>query len=91
MIIQFVFGRLYFQTCEDEMMIEDQLTNPIVAKELISLFIQCMKKELHEFLKKKKLNEADDNVKWILTMPTIWGQSAKQCVKKSAEQVIRIL
>lgn len=81
----------FFQVCEVEMMIEDQLTKPIGARELLSLFIQCMKKELHGFLKKKNIDNVDDNAQWIFTMPTIWGQPAKQCVQKSAEQVIRIL
>lgn len=85
-----MFG-VFSQVCEVGMMFEDQLTNPIGARELLSLFIQCMKKELHGYLKKKNIDNADDNVQWILTMPAIWGPPAKQCVQKSAEQVIRIL
>lgn len=70
-----------------DMLIEDHLHNPIKALDVFSLSIQYLKDECIELFQKKHINVANDEILWILTVPAIWDESAKQFMRKAAEQV----
>uniref|UniRef100_K1PRX6 Heat shock 70 kDa protein 12A n=1 Tax=Magallana gigas TaxID=29159 RepID=K1PRX6_MAGGI len=69
-----------------DMLIEDHLHNPIKALDVFSLSIQYLKDECIELFQKKHINVANDEILWILTVPAIWDESAKQFMRKAAEQ-----
>lgn len=68
-------------------MIEDHLKNPIKALEVFSLSIRCLKKKCIDFFQKNHVSVAYDDIQWILSVPAIWGESAKQFMRMAAEQV----
>lgn len=69
-----------------DMEIEDHLNNPMKALDVFSLSIQYLKDECIEHLHKKKMMVHSDEIQWILTVPAIWDESAKQFMRKAAEQ-----
>lgn len=72
------------------MLIEDHQHNPIKALDVFSLSIQYLKDECFELFQKKHINIPNDEILWILTVPAIWDQSAKEFMRKAAEQVTSI-
>nr|XP_034301175.1 uncharacterized protein LOC117681324 isoform X4 [Crassostrea gigas] len=69
-----------------DMLIEDHQHNPIKALDVFSLSIQYLKDECFELFQKKHINIPNDEILWILTVPAIWDQSAKEFMRKAAEQ-----
>lgn len=70
-----------------DMEIEDHLKNPMKALDVFSLSIRYLYDECMELFQKKKMMIPNDEIQWILTVPAIWDESAKQFMRKAAEQV----
>ncbi|XP_052721737.1 uncharacterized protein LOC128192798 isoform X3 [Crassostrea angulata] len=69
-----------------DMEIKDHLNNPMKALDVFSLSIRYLKDECIELFQKKRMTIPYDEILWILTVPAIWGESAKQFMRKAAEQ-----
>lgn len=69
------------------MEIKDHLNNPMKALDVFSLSIRYLKDECIELFQKKRMTIPYDEILWILTVPAIWDESAKQFMRKAAEQV----
>ncbi|XP_062571661.1 uncharacterized protein LOC134233693 isoform X2 [Saccostrea cucullata] len=74
------------QTFDKEMEIEDHLGDSAKAIEVFSIAIRFLKDECTQLLEEKNMMVADDEIRWILTVPAIWDESAKQFMRKAAEQ-----
>nr|XP_034301188.1 heat shock 70 kDa protein 12A-like [Crassostrea gigas] len=69
-----------------DMKIKDHLNNPMKALDVFSLSIRYLKDECIELFQKKRMTIPYDEIQWILTVPAIWDESAKQFMRKAAEQ-----
>ncbi|XP_056010525.1 uncharacterized protein LOC125681968 isoform X4 [Ostrea edulis] len=65
--------------------IRDHLGHPMKAIDLFSIAIGFLKEECTDLLTKKNMMVADDEIQWILTVPAIWDEFAKQFMRKAAE------
>jgi len=52
---------------------------------VFSASIKALRDHLHETLKFIDIRE--DEIKWVLTVPAIWSDPAKDFMRKSAEKV----
>lgn len=52
-----------------------------------SLSIKYFKERLLRHLDKSKAPCSDEDIRWVLTVPAIWGEQAKQLMQESAEMV----
>lgn len=54
---------------------------------VFSLSIKYFKERLLRQLDKSKDHCSDEDIRWVLTVPAIWGEQAKQLMQESAEMV----
>ena len=58
------------------------------ATDVFSAAIMCLKEHLENELKKTGVSqEEEDNIRWVLTLPAIWGDDAKQFMRDAAVEV----
>ncbi|XP_060551251.1 heat shock 70 kDa protein 12B-like [Ruditapes philippinarum] len=69
-------------------MLEDETGKQLPAKTVFSLAIDFLKRDLLEDCHKQLTNVlTEDDIKWVLTVPAIWNDGAKQFMREAAEQV----
>jgi molecular chaperone DnaK (HSP70) len=69
-------------------MLEDETGKMLPAKSVFSLAIEFLKKDLLEECHKQLADDlSEDDIKWVLTVPAIWNDGAKQFMREAAEQV----
>ncbi|XP_061164556.1 heat shock 70 kDa protein 12B-like [Saccostrea echinata] len=58
------------------------------AKDIFTHCIKYMKDDLLEIVKKRKVDTVytEDNILWVLTVPAIWEEPAKQFMREAAEK-----
>jgi hypothetical protein len=54
---------------------------------VFSASIKALRDHLHEILKSMAMDIREDEIKWVLTVPAIWSDPAKDFMRKSAEKV----
>lgn len=54
---------------------------------MFSLSIRDLRDECFRDFENKRIKVDPDEILWILTVPAIWGESAKQFMRKAAEKV----
>ncbi|VDH94854.1 Hypothetical predicted protein [Mytilus galloprovincialis] len=67
------------------MTIKDAGGKYMYAVEVFAFSIKALKDHLEEHLKRNKVQTNADKTKWILTVPAIWTDAAKQFMRKSGE------
>lgn len=67
-------------------MIEDITGKSALTMEVFSLSIQALKDHLMETLDKRGTAMTVKDIRWVLTVPAIWTDAAKQFMRKSAEK-----
>ena len=72
------------------MKLEDVTGKSLLAIEVFGLSIQALTSHMRKLLDNEGTNIKLHEIKWILTVPAIWPDSAKQFMRKSAEKVYRI-
>ncbi|XP_060566322.1 heat shock 70 kDa protein 12A-like [Ruditapes philippinarum] len=67
--------------------IEDATGKSLMAKTVFSLSIGYLKNDLMGMTKKQVIDQniSEDDIKWVLTIPAIWNDVAKQFMRESAE------
>ncbi|XP_065932831.1 uncharacterized protein [Magallana gigas] len=71
---------------DEKKLIPDHLTIPLEALEVFSLSIRDLRDECFRDFDNKRIKVDPDDILWILTVPAIWGESAKQFMRKAAEK-----
>jgi len=66
------------------MQIVDTENKPMAALELLSIVIRYMKDEILKRVHQQKENIEDDDVKYVITVPAIWSDAAKQMMREAA-------
>lgn len=64
--------------------LEDESLKLLPAVEIFAHAIQCLKMKLFEQLDKDKTVLSPDDILWVLTVPAIWDDSAKDFMRKAA-------
>lgn len=64
------------------------MISDINGKELPAMYVFSKAIEyMHDHLLKGLKEQDDEEIKWVLTVPAIWDNSAKQFMRDAAEQV----
>lgn len=69
------------------MIIEDVKGQTLSAIEVFGFSIKALKDHLQSAVKIKNVKLHDERTRWVLTVPAIWTDRAKQFMRKSAELV----
>ncbi|XP_052083884.1 heat shock 70 kDa protein 12B-like [Mytilus californianus] len=68
------------------MVLKDVRGQPLPAIDVFSLSIKTLKDHLNSTGEIKNIVLDDEKTKWVLTVPAIWTDTAKQFMRKSAEK-----
>lgn len=71
------------------MSIEDHMGKPLAALEVFSKSLEYMKKKVLKKITKEceGLEITAERIHWIVTVPAIWDEFAKQFMREAAEKV----
>jgi hypothetical protein len=72
------------------MALEDITGRTLPAIDVFSLSIRALKEHLIEALVKQGTGLKVDEIQWVLTVPAIWSDPAKQFMRVSAEKVLYV-
>ena len=84
----FVFNKFCFQNLKLDTKLSDVNGKELPALEIFTAVIAYIKNTVYEQMKQNfsGFNEESD-ILWVLTVPAIWSDSAKQFMRKAAEKV----
>ena len=72
------------------MVLEDITGKVLSAVDVFTLSMKALVDHLMKMLTKQGTNVLNNEVQWILTVPAIWTDTAKQFMRTSAEKVLKI-
>ncbi|CAC5363488.1 unnamed protein product [Mytilus coruscus] len=70
----------------NDLIIEDIAGKPMAAIDVFTLSIKALVKHLMALLEKQGTGVKAEEIRWVLTVPAIWTDSAKQFMRKGAVQ-----
>ncbi|KAK3589820.1 hypothetical protein CHS0354_015827 [Potamilus streckersoni] len=65
-------------------MIQDETGKRMSALDIFALSIKCLKIHLIKLLKGRGRDVVEENIFWVLTVPAIWNDAAKQFMREAA-------
>jgi molecular chaperone DnaK (HSP70) len=68
-------------------MLADHLKKELPALEVFSSAIRYLKSHLIEIIKNRVADIHDEDIHYVLTVPAIWNDSAKQFMREAAIEV----
>ncbi|XP_063407299.1 heat shock 70 kDa protein 12B-like [Mytilus trossulus] len=74
------------QNLNKDLVVEDMTGKQFSAFDVCCLSIKALKDHLLESISKQFINMNIDDIRWVLTVPAIWTDSAKQFMRRSAEK-----
>ena len=83
--------RLKFKDLTENTMLVDKTGKQMKALDVLTASIKYMREFLLESLTRKgaKRRLADNEISWVITVPAIWNNAAKQMMRRAAEKVTR--
>jgi hypothetical protein len=69
------------------MVLKDKTGKQCSAVEVFTLSIKYLVDHLMNAMDKSGIRLREDNILWVLTVPTAWTDSGKQLMRESAEKV----
>ncbi|XP_061181125.1 heat shock 70 kDa protein 12B-like [Saccostrea echinata] len=66
--------------------IEDECGKSVQGLTILSMLIRHLKYDLYGRLNMRGINVRDQDILWVLTVPAIWSDAAKQFTREAAEQ-----
>lgn len=77
-----------------DLTIDDDLGKPMLAMKVFSESIKFLKNHMMTELTKRNILEhallQPDEIQWVLTVPAIWSDAAKQFMRESAVKVLHV-
>lgn len=67
--------------------IDDECGKPMLGLTILSMIIRYLKGDLFKRLEQRGMPLRDQDILWVLTVPAIWSDAAKQFTKEAAEEV----
>lgn len=87
-VSKYSFGFFFLsQSIDRDMEIKDDEGKMLPAIKVFSECIRYLRQHLTDSLTSRLLNIADDEIQWVLTVPAIWTDSAKQFMRNAGEKV----
>jgi len=65
----------------------DESGRELPALTVFSRSIEALKTHLYEILANRSIRVEPTDIKWVLTVPAIWDDAAKEFMREAAEQV----
>ena len=86
-------NKCHLQHLQHDTEIEDALGKSLSAQTVFSLCIKYLKDDLVKVVENRFTGEelTENDIKWVLTVPAIWNDAAKQFMRESAELVCVLL
>ncbi|KAL4230349.1 Heat shock 70 kDa protein 12A [Mactra antiquata] len=78
--------RLHEKKINRKIEIEDDKGRKMLASEVFGAVIEYLKDHLLDLLKKRGTEVENKDIHWVLTVPAIWTDSAKQFMRESANK-----
>ena len=66
------------------MQIYDTENKPMAALDVLSIVLRYLKEAILKKVRLQKTDIADDDVKYVITVPAIWSDAAKQMMREAA-------
>lgn len=83
-------ARFFLKNISKDMVIGDVRGNMFPAIEVFALAIGALMKSLMNHIKNQEVEIQDYEIKWVLTVPAIWNDKAKEFMRISAVKVFRM-
>jgi hypothetical protein len=69
------------------MFIEDVTGKPVTAMKVFGASIKALMNHLFHTFTERGINIKPEDIRWVLTLPAIWSDAAKNFMRKSANLV----
>ena len=69
------------------MIIEDIAGKPVTAMRVFGTSIRVLMNNLFLTINERGIDITPDDIRWVLTVPAVWSDAAKQFMRKSANLV----
>ncbi|KAK3604538.1 hypothetical protein CHS0354_000359 [Potamilus streckersoni] len=79
---------IFVQGLKKDSQLKDETGKRMPALQVFSLSIQCLMSHLMKMLNKQGTGVQKKEIHWVLAVPAIWNDSAKQFTRTAAEQVV---
>lgn len=79
---------VFLQKTTRDLVIEDCRGNTISGMTLFTLMFTHLKSAFVKQLEETTKGVPDDWIRWVITVPAIWDDSAKQFIREAAEKVV---
>ena len=76
-----------YQIMSRDVTIEDSGGREYPARSVFKHSIEFLKKHFNQTIEKRSLNLEPRDIKWVLTVPAIWNEPAKQFMREAAVEV----
>lgn len=90
-VLRFLDKDVVLQTLGSSMEIKDHMGKPLAALEVFSKSLEYMKEKVLEKIQEKYEDLVPvikaERIHWIVTVPAIWDEFAKQFMREAAEKV----
>ena len=79
------------QIMSRDVTIEDSGGREYPARSVFKHSIEYLKKHFYQTIEKRSLDLEPRDIKWVLTVPAIWNEPAKQFMREAAVEVSNII
>ena len=86
-----IFVSYMYQIISRDVTIEDSGGREYPARSVYKHSIEYLKKHFYQTMEKRSLNLEPRDIKWVLTVPVIWNEPAKQFMREAAVEVLSII
>ncbi|XP_071125381.1 uncharacterized protein [Mytilus edulis] len=69
-----------------ETIIEDVLGNTMAAFDIFTHSIRYLKQQAEHLMREQGIDVGKENISWVITVPAIWTDAAKQFMREAAEK-----
>lgn len=76
-----------FQDIKGGMIIEDVTGKPLSAMKVFAKSIEALMQHLFDIFNQRGIDIKKTEIRWVLTVPAVWSDAAKQFMRRSAELV----
>lgn len=82
-----IFNKIYFQRLSTKTTVADIFGKELPAVDIFSHAIKYLKDHMINEHKNRGTSIEDSDIHWVLTVPAIWDDPAKQFMRRAAEKV----
>ena len=78
---------MYFQELSNKTKIKDSNGREFNAMKIFSMAINYLKTQMLYEINKQKAGMSEKDIMYVITVPAIWDEKAKQFMREAAQQV----